>query len=369
MTPTMPPPTLAAATAEHAAETAQPTEPAAALPGRADPRSGSKVPSVESWSSRSRPSRHSVRAHAVRPARRVTPAAVRRRRSVRGTGGRVVEQARARERVGGGGGGGSGTPKRLTPRQPTAQAPTSGPLSPRRTGVIRAPRTKFSRLCSSISCWAALKNVAPKPSATEPPTTARSRSSRLQTEATAMPDHPAGAHHDVVARLGRRATGDLGDRRAAGLGLEAAPGATGAAPTVRLDDHVTDVAGVAGRTVEQLAVEHDAAADAGRHDHRQEVGVALRRAEPPLGEGQRLGVEVAVHVDSRSPRQPLAQRERAATTAMLSGDTALHVGPTGPAQPTPTATGATSWRSAPAPSARCDGLGEGAEQRLGRRAS
>ena len=42
---------------------------------------------------------------------------------------------------------------------------------------------------------------------------------------------------------------------------------------------MTDVARVAGRAVEQLTVEHDAAADARRHDHRHEVRVSLRRAE------------------------------------------------------------------------------------------
>ena len=44
-------------------------------------------------------------------------------------------------------------------------------------------------------------------------------------------------------------------------------GAAGARPAVGLDDHVADVAGVAVGAVEQPAVEHDPAADAGRHDH------------------------------------------------------------------------------------------------------
>ena len=65
-----------------------------------------------------------------------------------------------------------------------------------------------------------------------------------------------------------------------------APQPHGAA--VGLDDHVADVAGVAVGAVEQPAVEDDAAADAGRHDHREVVAHAgarrrstLRRARAP----------------------------------------------------------------------------------------
>ena len=49
---------------------------------------------------------------------------------------------------------------------------------------------------------------------------------------------------------------------------------------VGFDDHVTDVARVAGGAVEQPAVEHDAAADAGRHDH-PDVVVARRAPRRP----------------------------------------------------------------------------------------
>src|SRR3954447_3192328 len=75
----------------------------------------------------------------------------------------------------------------IRPRSPTAPAPINGPRPPRRAGVIRALRLNDNCACSSSVSCAELKNVAPKPSATGPPTTARSRSSRLHTVATAWP--------------------------------------------------------------------------------------------------------------------------------------------------------------------------------------
>ncbi len=54
------------------------------------------------------------------------------------------------------------------------------------------------------------------------------------------------------------------------------------------------------RPLEQSAVEHDAAADARRHDHRDVVVVAGRRADPPLAQRQRL--RVVVH-ERRQPGQ------------------------------------------------------------------
>src|SRR4029079_18637896 len=78
-------------------------------------------------------------------------------------------------------------PALSTPRSPTAPAPINGPRPPNRAGVIRALRLNDSWACSSSVSCAELKNVAPKPSATDPPTTARSRSSKLHTVATACP--------------------------------------------------------------------------------------------------------------------------------------------------------------------------------------
>ena len=198
-------------------------------------------------------------------------------------------------------------------------------------------RTAADARVASISSWAALKNVAAKPSATSPPTTTRSRSSTLHTEADAATDEAPGAAHDVVRRLGRRATGDRLDREARRLGLEAARGAARAAPPVRLDDDVADVAGVAGGTVDQLAVEHDAAADAGRHDDRAEVLCPWAAPSQPSARVSALA--------SRSPNtgQPgqLAAGAGAARTprhdGMLTGDTVSQLRSIGPAQPTPIA--------------------------------
>ena len=83
-----------------------------------------------------------------------------------------------------------------------------------------------------------------------------------------------------------------------------------ATTAVGLDDDVADVAGVPGRPVEQLAVDDDPTADAGRHGERAERRQALGRAEPTLGQRQGLGVEIAVHRELEHLAQVLAQRER-----------------------------------------------------------
>ena len=222
------------------------------------------------------------------------------------------------------------------PRMPTAPAPISGPRSPRRVGVIRAWRLYGSRACVLSSSWAALKNVAANPSATPPPTTTSSRSSRLHSDATARPTRRPGALHDLVRRLGRRAPGDRLDRQARRLGLEAAAGAAAAAPAVGLDDDVADVAGVGRRPVEQLAVEHDAAADAGRHGQHAVVrrGPWPRPASPrpgpaPCRRGRRRR---AWPVSSAS--RPRSGNSRHA--GMLTGETVSQCRVIGPAEPTPT---------------------------------
>ena len=95
-------------------------------------------------------------------------------------------------------------------------------------------------------------------------------------------------------------------RGARRLGLEAAAAPARAQAAVGLDDHVADVAGVAVGAVEQPAVEHDAAADAGRHDHGEEVRHARGGAAPALAERQRLGVVVDVHRQAGSARPAAA---------------------------------------------------------------
>ena len=93
------------------------------------------------------------------------------------------------------------------------------------------------------------------------------------------------------------------------LGLEAAAGPATASAAVGLDDHVPQVPGVGGGPVEQLAVEDDPPADAGRDRQHAVVVVALGGALPPLGERQRLAVEVAVDAGAGQLLEPGAQRE------------------------------------------------------------
>ena len=79
------------------------------------------------------------------------------------------------------------SPRVPAPHQPTRAAPISGPRSPRPPGTTRAPWAKSSRHNWSISAWAAPKKGSPKPSATEPLTTASGRSRRFTTDAMARP--------------------------------------------------------------------------------------------------------------------------------------------------------------------------------------
>jgi hypothetical protein len=74
---------------------------------------------------------------------------------------------------------------------------------------------------------------------------------------------------------------------------------------------VPDVSRVAVGAVEQPAVEHDATAHAGRHDHGDEVARARGRALPTLADGQRLGVVVDERGQTGARLQPGAQREAA----------------------------------------------------------
>ena len=119
-----------------------------------------------------------------------------------------------------------------------------------------------TREMASISSWAALKNVAANPSATSPPTTTRSRSSTVQIVPTARPtSRPVRRMMSYVGSVGGRPVIVL-DRGARRLGLETAAGTARAAPSVGFDDDVADVAGVAGRPVDEVAVEDEPAVDA-----------------------------------------------------------------------------------------------------------
>ena len=196
------------------------------------------------------------------------------------------------------------------PRIPTAPAPISGAVA--ETGR-RDPRLPTVRQ-AGVRAELLLGGVEER--RREPEGDAAADDDEVEVEQVAQrrrrsPDEAPGALHDLVGRLGRRPTGDRLDRQARRLGLEAAAGAAAAPPAVGVDDDVADVAGVGRRAVEQLAVEHDAAADRRRHGDHAVVVVTLGRAHPALGQRQRLAVEVAVHPLGRQLAQPLAERELA----------------------------------------------------------
>ena len=123
------------------------------------------------------------------------------------------------------------------------------------------------------------------------------------------PHESARADHDVVRRLGRRAPGDGFDRRTRRFGLETSTRAAYTPPTVWLDDHVSDVPGVSGGTVEKLAIDHDAAADTSGDHHRHEVATTLGCANPTLGKRQSLRIEIAIHRKQGHLLKALPKRE------------------------------------------------------------
>ena len=184
------------------------------------------------------------------------------------------------------------------------------------------------------------KKGSPNPSATEPATTASSRSSRFATRGHGPADQGPGAAPNPF--IGLRPPGEPVDRldgQTRSLGLETAPAAARAPPPFRLHHDMTDVAGVPVGTVEQPAVEHDAATHSCRHHHGQVVRDTPGRAQPALAQRQRLGVVVHRHrqVDqlrilrrSGNPRQ----------APMFRGDTDSPPEVIGPPQPTPHRDGA-----------------------------
>ena len=73
----------------------------------------------------------------------------------------------------------------------------------------------------------------------------------------------------------------------------------------RLDDHVADMAGHAAAAVQQTAVDHDAAADAGADGHIDEMPEPLGAAEFPLAIGSRDAVILDDRRAGRIPRRAL----------------------------------------------------------------
>ena len=197
-----------------------------------------------------------------------------------------------------------------TVRRATAAAPTRGPSAPRPAGTMRAPRAKLMRARRSSSAWAAAKNTSPKPSATEPATTARPRSSSTQTSATARPTRRPVRSRTASGASAGGLPGDRRDGETRRLGLEAAAAPARARATFGLDDEVADVAGVAVGAVEQPAVEHDAAADAGAA--RPWRGSPSSPRAAPHQPSPRASALASLSTTTGRPgqlRQPRSQRE------------------------------------------------------------
>ena len=117
-------------------------------------------------------------------------------------------------------------------------------------------------------------------------------------------------------------------RRAAGVGLHAALAPAGALGAAALDDHVADLAGRAAAEP-RLAVEDDAAADAGSpEDAEQDLELAAG-AEIELGLGRDLDVVADPHRRAERLRERLAEREAALPAGQVAGaadDAGLAVG-------------------------------------------
>ena len=105
----------------------------------------------------------------------------------------------------------------------------------------------------------------------------------------------------VGGRIPPLVAGPLRHPRTGGDRLDATAAAARARPTVRVDDDVADVPGVARSAVIRRAVEHQSAADAGGHHHAEQELRAAARAAPPLPHRHAEAVPAQPHrrVDDR----------------------------------------------------------------------
>ena len=124
-------------------------------------------------------------------------------------------------------------------------------------------------------------------------------------------------------------------RRAAGVGLHAALAPAGALGAAALDDHVADLAG--GAAAEPgLAVEDEAAADAGAPEDADQALELAPGAEVELGLGRDLDVVADPDLGPQGLLQSLRQREAALPAGQVAGagdDAGLLVGVAGGADP------------------------------------
>ena len=198
----------------------------------------------------------------------------------------------------------------------------SGPSAPSAPGTMRVPREKSRRQrASSLG----LRGREERFAEAERDRTADDR--ELRGRAGSRPTRPRGRRACPCARRPRAA------RRAGGrpvMRAIAVPDAS--ASTQPRAPHPHSCPSGSTMTwpmwpalpvgaVEQPAVEHDAAADAGRHDHADVVAHAARRAEPAFAERERLGVVVDEHRQARVRSASRARNGKSRHAGMLSGDT------------------------------------------------
>src|SRR5690606_34676909 len=97
--------------------------------------------------------------------------------------------------------------------------------------------------------------------------------------------------------------------RAGRVRLHATVIATFALATVCLDGHMTDLAGRIARTVEDLAVQHESAADPGTERQADQRVDVPPRAQPPLTIRRAVRIVVQRRRQTDRVRDEVAQRE------------------------------------------------------------
>ena len=131
----------------------------------------------------------------------------------------------------------------------------------------------------------------------------------------------------------RRASASIAERP--GVGLHAALAPAGALGAAALDDHVADLAGGAAAQP-GLAVEDEAAADAGAPEDADQALELAPGAEVELGLGRDLDVVADPDLGAQRLLQSLRQREAALPAGQVAGagdDAGLLVGVAGRADP------------------------------------
>ena len=200
-------------------------------------------------------------------------------------------------------------PSPTTVRRATAAAPMRGPSAPRPAGTMRAPRAKLMRARRSSSAWAAVKKTSPKPSATEPATTASPRSSSTQTSATARPTSrpvrsrtasgaSAGGRPVIAAMARPDASASRQPRLPHGHGRPS--GSTTRWPTCPALPSAPSSSRPSSTMPPPTPVLTTMA---------RKFAAPPGRAAPALAEGQRLGVVVDHHRQAGQLRQPRSQGE------------------------------------------------------------